>query len=226
MNARNMSFQLSPGARLTLVFAALVLVIIVPFLVWGEEIERLAPAMLSMADTRLLIAGLGIVLLMIDVALPIPSSIISVMLCLLVGPALGALAITIGMSGGFACGYYLGRLLPKHSLRQWVGPQLWDSVSRQAASSGVIWIMVSRPVPVLAEATSIISGSLGVPFKPAMLAALLTSAGVAGCYSAAAIIGLSNGGFWLAFAASISLAASMWLLSRILRGRMNAKVAP
>ena len=102
-----------------------------------------------------------------------------------------------------------------------MGPELWDSVSRQAAHSGVIWIMASRPVPVLAEATSIISGSLGVPFKPAMLAALLSSAGVAGCYGAAAIVGLSNGGFWLAFAMSGVLAALLWLLSRTWRGRMG-----
>jgi uncharacterized membrane protein YdjX (TVP38/TMEM64 family) len=217
----DMPSYLLPMVKLALVFVAVMAVIIAPFLVWGATIERLAPALLTTASTKLLIAAIGAALLTADVALPIPSSIISVMVCLLTDPLLGAAAILVGMLGSFLCGYYLGRLVPQDALRRWVGPELWDSVSRQAARSGVIWIMASRPVPVLAEATSIISGSLGVPFKPAMLAALLSSAGVAGCYGAAAVVGLSNGGFWLAFAMSIALAALLWLLSRTWRDRMG-----
>lgn len=213
--------RLLPGIRLVFVSVVLLAVIIAPFLLWGAAIERLAPSILAAANTKWLIAGIGTLLLTADVALPIPSSIISALLCLLAGPLLGAAAILIGMTGSFLCGYYLGRLIPRDSLRRWVGPELWDSVSRQAARSGAIWIMASRPVPVLAEATSIISGSLGVPFKPAMLAAVLSSAAVAGCYGAAAAVGLSKGGFWLAFAMSVTLAASLWFLSRTWRGRLG-----
>lgn len=211
----------SPAVRLALILVALVAAIIVPFLLWGEEIERLAPQLLSSADTRLLVAGVGIMLLVTDLALPIPSSVVSISLCLLLGPVSGALAVAVGMLGGFLCGYGLGRLLPSTALRRWVGPELWDAVSRRAAESGALWIMVSRPVPVLAEATAVISGSLRVPLRSALPAALLSSAVVAGCYGAAAYIGLSNGGFWLAFAVSLLLAALLWLLSRGWRGRMN-----
>jgi uncharacterized membrane protein YdjX (TVP38/TMEM64 family) len=197
-------------------------VIIAPFLFWGEPIERLAPAMLAGAHTEWLVVGLGAVLLMVDVALPIPSSVISVMLCVLAGPMLGAAAIGIGMLGAFMCGYVLGRLLPREALRRWVGPALWDGVGRRAMRSGAIWIMISRPVPVLAEATAIISGSLGVPFRSALSAALVSSAGVAACYGVAASIGLADGGFELAFALSAVLAALPWFMSRLWRGRMNA----
>ena len=217
-----MPFRLSQWVRLASALVAVVAVIIVPFLIWGADLERLAPLMLTTANTRSLVVGLGIALLITDVALPIPSSMVSVMLCLLAGPLLGTVSILIGMLGGFVFGYFLGRLLPRDSLRRWVGPELWDSVSRQAVHSGAIWIMVSRPVPVLAEATSIISGSLGVPFKPALLAALLSSAGVAGCYGAAAIVGLANGGFWLAFATSVGLAALLWFTSRIWLRRISS----
>jgi hypothetical protein len=81
--------------------------------------------------------------------------------------------------------------------------------------------MASRPVPVLAEASAVIAGSLGVSFPAALAAALVSSLGVAACYGVAAAAGLSGGGFWLAFAASMLLAALLWFLSRIWRGRMN-----
>lgn len=209
-------------SKLAVLLAAVMAAIIVPFLVWGAEIERLAPGMLAAPDTKWVIAGVGATLLTTDVALPIPSSVVSAMLCLLAGPFLGAAAILVGMLGSFAFGYSLGRLLPRDSLKRWVGPELWDSVSDQATRSGALWIMVSRPIPVLAEATSIILGSLGMPFGPAMLAALASSAGVAACYAAAAAAGLSNGGFWLAFGMSLGLAAVLWFLSRILRGHIRA----
>jgi uncharacterized membrane protein YdjX (TVP38/TMEM64 family) len=211
----------SPWIRLALILVALAAAIILPFLLWGEDIERLAPDLLSGADTRLLIAGIGVALLVTDLVLPIPSSIVSVTLCLLLGPLLGALAVALGMLGGFLCGYLLGRLLPRAALRRWVGAELWDAVSRRAADSGALWIMASRPVPVLAEATAVIAGSLGVPFPTALAAALASSLGVAACYGVAAAAGLSVGGFWLAFAASMLLSALLWFLSRIWRGGMN-----
>lgn len=219
-----MPSRLSSRLKLGLGLAAVMAIIIVPFLVWGAELDRLAPELLTGSDSRLLVAGVGAMLLAIDVALPIPSSVVSAMLCLLAGPLLGAAAILIGMLGSFVCGYSVGRLVPRDSLRRWVGADLWDSVSDRAAHSGNIWIMASRPVPVLAEATSIISGSLGVPFRPALFAALVSSAGVACCYGTAAIVGLSSGGFWLAFGTSVLLACLLWVLSRTWRTRISAPI--
>ncbi|MCP5277094.1 MAG: VTT domain-containing protein [Thiobacillus sp.] len=214
--------SLSPRGKLAVVLVVLAAAIILPFVVWGEQIERLAPSLLGSGDTALLVAAVGIALLTVDLALPIPSSVVSISLCLFLGPLLGGAAIVLGMMGGFASGYVLGRMLSRESLRQWVGPELWDDLGRKAARSAPVWIMVSRPVPVLAEATAVITGSLGVPFRTAMLAALLSSLAVAGCYATAVMIGYSEGGFGLAFLSSLVLAGLLWTLSRILRRRVHA----
>jgi uncharacterized membrane protein YdjX (TVP38/TMEM64 family) len=211
----------SPAFRLTLVLAALVAAILLPFLIWGDSLERAAPEWLTGANSGLGVAAVGIGLLMADLVLPVPSSVVSIMLCLLLGPLSGALAVATGMLAGFLLGYLIGRLLPTATLRRWVGPALWDALGRRAAASGAFWIMASRPVPVLAEATAVVAGSLGVPLRVALPAALLSSLAVAACYAAATAAGLSAGGVWLAFLASLLLAALLWWASRVWRGRMN-----
>ena len=114
---------------------------------------------------------------------------------------------------GFVCGYLLGWMLPAERLRRWVGARLWDAVRDKAARQSTAWIVVSRPVPVLAEAVSILAGSLRVPWRRAMPAAAMSSALVALCYGATTALGLANGSFWLSFAASIALACAAWFLS-------------
>ena len=145
---------MSQGMKLSLLVALVLAAIIVPFMIWGEALDALAPQMLQRQDTRWYIAVLGVALLMVDVLLPVPSSIVSALLCVLLGPLHGSLAIMAGMMAGFACGYLLGRMLPADTLRRWVGAALWDSVRDKAARQSTAWIVVSRPVPVLAEASS------------------------------------------------------------------------
>ena len=211
---------MSHGLKLSLLAAVLLAVIIVPFLVWGERLDGLAPEMLQQPNAQWYIAALGAALLIADVLLPVPSSVVSVLLCVLLGPVRGAAAIFVGMLGGFAAGYALGHMLPAARLRAWVGESLWDSVRDKAQAQSTMWIVVSRPVPVLAEAVALLAGSLRVPGKPALLAAALSSAAVAACYGAAVSLGFSNGSFALAFGASIVLASAVWFVSSYWRSRL------
>lgn len=211
------------GSRLVGLVLALLLLILVPFLLWGEAIERLAPELLHADAGPLVIAGLGIALLTADVVLPIPSSVVSVLLCVLLDPWLGALAIMAGMLGGFATGYALGRMLPARSLRGWVGPALWDAVTVRAERAGALWIMVTRPIPVLAEATAVIAGGLRLPLARAFTAAALSSAGVAACYGIAVHLGRVAGNFWLVLAVSLGLAGAFWAASRLWLARIGAR---
>ncbi len=210
-------------SRLVGLMLVLLALIVVPFLLWGEAIERLAPELLRADTGPLTIAGLGIALLTADVVLPVPSSVVSVLLCLLLDPWLGALAIMAGMLGGFATGYALGRMLPLPALRGWVGPTLWDAVTSRAGRAGALWIMVTRPIPVLAEATAVIAGGLRLPPARTFAAAALSSAGVAACYGVAVHLGRAAGSLWFAFAVSLVLAGAFWAASRYWLVRIGAR---
>jgi uncharacterized membrane protein YdjX (TVP38/TMEM64 family) len=174
-----------------LLFAAFV---IVPFVIWGERMDANAPEFVQGQATKWAVALAGIGLLVLDVVLPVPSSVVSISLCFLLGPAWGATAVFVGMVGAFVVGFLLGRLLPTTRLRTWVDAQTWDAVSSKHRTGGLWWIAASRPVPVLAEVAAVFAGSLGMPFAPSLAAASLSSLLVSVAYGIAGWLGLQQAG--------------------------------
>jgi uncharacterized membrane protein YdjX (TVP38/TMEM64 family) len=130
-------------------FAAVLLAcVLVPFALWGDALDRAAPQWLDAQDARLWIAAFGIALLVADVLLPVPSSVVAMGLCWSLGPVWGGLSVVIGGLLAFATGYGIGRLVPEARLRRWVGPLLWDRAREQARERALWWIVFARPLPV------------------------------------------------------------------------------
>ncbi|MBG6077805.1 hypothetical protein [Polaromonas sp. CG_9.11] len=197
-----------------LVLAAFV---VVPFIIWGEQMDAHASNFVHDQATRWAIALIGIGLLVLDVILPVPSSLVSISLCMLLGPAWGVPTVFSGMVGAFALGYLIGQLLPAARLRAWVGPETWDAIARRQ-TAGMLWIAASRPVPVLAEVTAIFAGTLRLPFGASLAAAAASSLFVAVAYGLAAWVGLEQAGssttllvFSAACLPAASWAALKWL---------------
>jgi uncharacterized membrane protein YdjX (TVP38/TMEM64 family) len=144
---------------------------------------------------------LGALLLASDVVLPIPSSVVMISLGALYGVALGATLSFIGRFGMAVLGFALGRAgapivvkLIGHSREQHAD----DLVSRWGALS----IILSRPVPLLAEAVVLAAGAARMPWKTALPAALIGSAPEAVVYGAVGTVATSaaNGALvWLGF---------------------------
>lgn len=120
----------------------------------------------------------GAGLLMLDVLLPIPSSIIGALLGGRLGFATGFVWILFGLTSGHALGYALGRLVP----------QRW--ASELPAAPSWIAVLLSRPVPVFAEALAIAAGAERMPISAFASSALLGDA----IYAAALA---ANGATWL-----------------------------
>jgi uncharacterized membrane protein YdjX (TVP38/TMEM64 family) len=179
-------------SRMIVVLLVLFAFVIVPFLIWGDQMDASAPKLVQGQATKWAIAVIGIGLLVADVLLPIPSSVVSISLCLLLGPGFGGLAVFTGMVGAFAAGYLVGHLLPAARLRSWVGAQTWDAFASKRLPAGLLWIAASRPVPVLAEVTAIFAGSVGMPFLPSLSVAALSSLLVSIAYGLAGWLGLQQ----------------------------------
>jgi membrane protein DedA with SNARE-associated domain len=173
---------------------------IVPFVVIGElPGER----WLSAADDEALTFGaLGAGLLAGDVLLPIPSSVVGTLLGARLGFAFGFVAAFLGLVIGHLLGYAVGRAAFTR-----VGAKL-------PTAPTLIAVLLSRPVPVLAEAMTLTAGAARAPFVPFVAAVVIGDA----CYAAALA---ASGATWLPSAwagpwliVPLGLPAIGWLLWR------------
>jgi len=154
---------LASGGRLIALALILLACVLVPFALWGDLLERTAPIWLQspIGPTWLAMIGvalIGIGLLIADVVLPIPSSIVAVGLCLMLGPIAGGITVSLGSFLSFVAGYGIGRIVPESRLRHWIGPSVWDHVRDRARDADAWWIALSRPLPVLAELSAVLAG--------------------------------------------------------------------
>ncbi len=202
--------------RLVAFAAVLLACVLVPFALWGDALDRAAPQWLDAQDARLWIAAFGIALLMADVLLPVPSSVVAMGLCWSLGPVWGGSAVAIGGLMAFATGYGIGRLVPEDRLRRWVGPMVWDRAREQA------WIVFARPLPVLAEMSALLAGVWRLPPGAAFASAASSSCMVGALYAAFAWLGWQAPGIVPALIAMSALPTMMWIAHRYaLRGLLR-----
>jgi uncharacterized membrane protein YdjX (TVP38/TMEM64 family) len=212
--------RLTSWLRMSALIVVLTLCILVPFALWGAALDRAAPSWLAAPDSLTFLALLGIALLIVDVVLPIPSSMVGMAMCWALGPLWGGVSMALGLTLSFALGYVLGRLLPEQRLRQWVGAPLWDRVRHTAHRQTLWWIVASRPLPLLAEMSALLAGVWRVPAGPALLIAALASCGVAGLYAASAWLGQQAPHLALTLLTMLTLPALTWTVHRITVRRM------
>jgi uncharacterized membrane protein YdjX (TVP38/TMEM64 family) len=157
-----MELSVQTTVRLIAVFIIAVLIPLIPFLVVGELPGEL---WLSEAhDNSVLFAATGSGLLALDVALPIPSSIIGTELGVRLGFWAGFTWCWFGLMVGNMIGYGFGHLVPGRF-----------ATSLPSEPTGTI-LFLSRPVPVFAEAATLAAGANRVPLRAFILSCALGNA--------------------------------------------------
>jgi uncharacterized membrane protein YdjX (TVP38/TMEM64 family) len=216
------------GVRLALFAAALLAVVLVPFALWGDALDAAAPQWLHTPGARVVLAVIGIALLVVDVLLPIPSSVVAMGLCLSLGPLWGAAAVAAGCLLSFLLGYGLGRLLPEARLRAWIGAALWDRAREHAQDRALWWIVAARPLPVLAEISALLAGVFRVPPSRAFAHASAASLAVGALYGLSAWLGHREPGVAGLLVAMLAVPTLLWLAHRFVLRRLlrNSAAAP
>jgi uncharacterized membrane protein YdjX (TVP38/TMEM64 family) len=139
--------------RALLVLMCALLVPIVPFAMIGElPGERWLN---SAGSDSVRFGSTGAGLLALDLLLPIPSSIIGALLGGRLGFVTGGLWCFLGLFVGHCIGYALGRLTPER----------WTSGARGQSSASWIVLLLSRPIPVFAEALALAAGAERMPLS-------------------------------------------------------------
>lgn len=163
-----------------------------------------------MGHGGVLAASLGVGLLVADVLLPVPSSLVMVAHGALFGVAVGTLLSLAGSVGaalfGFAIGRRGGRLM-----NRLVTPAERERADRLLKRWGALAIIVTRPVPLLAETVAIMAGTSSLGWGRVALASLAGSLPPALLYAitGASVANLQNTA--LVFTLVIFIAGAFWV---------------
>lgn len=191
---------MSPKQRLILVIVLALLVPIIPFVIIGE---LPGDRWLSANDDNALIFGLtGAALLVSDVLLPIPSSIVGTLLGARLGFMTGFAWAFAGLMLGSSVGYASGRwlLAPLHA--------------NAPSSPTLALLFVSRPVPIFAEALAVAAGATRIGFARSMLACAAGNLVYAAALSASGATFIPAGWATPALALALGIPAGGWWLWR------------
>lgn len=139
--------------RALVVLVCALLVPIVPFVMIGEMPGERWLNSAGSDSLRFGITGAG--LLALDLLLPIPSSIIGALLGGRLGFVAGGLWCFLGLFTGHCVGYALGCLAPAR----------WTSQPVAKSSASWFALLVSRPIPVFAEALALAAGVERMPLS-------------------------------------------------------------
>ncbi|HEV7744514.1 MAG TPA: VTT domain-containing protein [Pyrinomonadaceae bacterium] len=163
----------------------------------------------------LLAGALGVGLLIADVVLPVPSSLVMVAHGALFGVWLGTVLSLVGSVGAALFGFAIGRRGGK-LLQRLITADERARADRLLARWGVIAIIVTRPVPLLAETVAIMAGASPMSWSSLTLAALAGSLPPAFLY---ALTGASVAKFQstvLMFGVVLLIAGLFWFVGRLL----------
>ncbi len=172
------------------------------------------------------VAGLaGVGLLIVDVVAPVPSSIVMLANGMLFGPVWGSLLSVAGGWGAALAGYWIGRRGERAGQR-WLGAASLARAGTFFQKYGMLAVIVSRPIPLLAEAVTIIAGISRMPARTFFLAVLLGLLPTAVIYAVAGAYTLDLKRGWYVFVAVLALAGVVWVVGRLLlRSKTSAPIA-
>ena len=206
--------------RYWMIIVAIMLFFLISFLIVDQlQIPILTDPHFLMQNTGIGAALLGIALLIADVFLPVPSSIIMLLNGGLFGFLPGALLSLIGTMGADWLGFYLGRA-GKHWLNRLVPPNQIDQANALLEKWGLIAVIVTRPVPILAETLTIVAGTSKMSWLEVTLASLAGSLPMVILYAFIGATAATWDGALISFGLVIVIAVVVWLL----RGWLYQKI--
>ena len=193
-----------PGRPARLLFAlaaAAIAVPLVPWLVWGARLDHAVADWLHPPPPAPLLAVAEIGILAADILLPVPSSLVTTLGGASLGVAAGTACGWLGMTLGSLAGWWLGRLCSRR------GPTAVDADARAAIASperryGPLAVVLTRPLPILAEAAALLAGGTGMPLRSFLAASASANLAIAFAWSLAGRLGRDADSLqWVAVAA-------------------------
>lgn len=188
---------------------------IIPFAIWGDAMERwlsIDGARSWMTSYGAWAGAAGIALLVADVALPVPSTIVMSALGLTYGTWVGGLYASAGSTLAGLLAYGLCRWLGRPMALRIAGPDGLSSGEAFFARGGPWLVLMSRWMPVLPEAVACLAGLVKMRFRNFCLALVCGSLPMGFAFAGIGALGQDEPGS--AIALSIVVPALLWLIAR------------
>lgn len=139
-----------------------------------------------MPEPTLMVALFGIALLALDVVLPLPSSLIMIANGALFGMVIGTLLSLVGNLFSALVGFFIGRRSSTWGMSRFVPASQMAEANHLLRRWGMLAIVITRPIPLLSETTSIVAGMSDLTVKQLLVAT------VAGALPAAVLYALTG----------------------------------
>ena len=206
-------------AHYTLAIVAVLLVPVIPFLLFGEQLESYISEQLisnQHFSSAGWVSGVAIALLTVDIFLPIPSSVVCTVAGKVLGVFLGTLVCWVGLNLSALIGYSLASRFGWPFVKRFTRQETREQVQQTVDRWSLFTLAGFRPVPILAEASILLAGAYKVSprkfWPPVLLGNLVVAISFVGLGKLAA----DNGWFSLAIPISIcipmALTLTWWLV--------------
>lgn len=206
----------------SLAFAIAVTLLVMFFAASAAGLSLLEdPTPLIRGAARPLAGVIGVGLLIADVFLPIPSSLVMTLHGALFGVAGGAALSLLGSTLSALTGFAVGRA-GNDAIRRIVTPAEHARAGALLERWGVVAIAVTRPVPILAETVAILAGSSPLTWRQTAVAAFAGSIAPAFMFAWAGSHATSVvSQIWM-FLAVIAVSGVLWVVGRTVGGTARA----
>lgn len=206
--------------RLAILVVAVLLVPIVPFLLFQDRVEPAVESWLHATRDPATIALAVVSLLTVDLLLPIPSSLISTYAGAQLGILPAALASWLGMTLGAAIGFFFARQFGIVAAQRFASQSDLELSRDLATRYGPAILVLARALPVLAEASVLALGVMGLSWRRFWPPVLLSNFGLALGYAAFGAWAREREAVFAALVASVAAPVLALLVARLLlRGR-------
>ena len=164
------------------------------------------------------VVGTG--LLVVDVVLPVPSSVIMVANGAIFGILVGSLLSLAGSTGAAMVGFAIGRR-GGSLLSRVVTPAEVDRANQLLDRWGLLAIIVTRPIPLLAESMAVIAGTSRLGWRPVFVAVVTGAIPASIIYAVAGALSSGFASGAIVFVLVMLLAAAFWLAGDVIGKRLG-----
>jgi uncharacterized membrane protein YdjX (TVP38/TMEM64 family) len=153
-------------------------------------------------------------LLLVDVLLPVPSSLVMILSGTLFGVSRGASIAFAGSLAGNWLGFELSRRYGASIALRLLGTADLERMRETVAHYGAFAVLLSRPLPVVMETLSVVAGLGDMKRSAFLFASILGTLPLCVVYAYAGAFSLDAGSLLPALAAAVAIPAIGWILWR------------